>query len=434
MLFYSTTALTMDEVYKLLKIRNTFKIEDFVTIAEVTSKKYKVLPLLTLKRSFQAASKVPNDVVDNWLKKSQTWEQVVLFSDLKEIELRKSDVDSIRFIRSKKNFEQGQYQKAIKEIRSMNKSSEVYNRSLYLLGLMFLYNNQYSAAHDAFNGCIRLTSKLLEDSNLLRTQMNLFIKDKCQIADSRVSFKEKKFDEAKEAYKKIPLESYEWPESLIELAWIFYLDKSYPKSFARNLTLENKAFSKFMYVENRLLAVMNLKRNCYHKQALDLATKTVDEYNLVLKDLSNYTSLEESNVWKVFEKDILETPFVVLRRKIISEIDMDLKNLVKLPETAIKDTFSSELQEARQKIVDDMNSYVKRLLKRKYLSISRNIEDLLAVKLSIINELKLNEKAKKKAKKKDVKKIDNRVKWKFNNEYWPDELEDISINLTSKCV
>lgn len=426
----------MEEVYKLLKLRNSFKVEDFVTIADTTSKKYEMIPLLTLKRAFQAAGKRPGDVVDTWLKKAQRWEQVILFSDLKEIELTKSEVDSIRFIRAKDLFGHGQYQKAIKEIRSMNKSSEVYSRSLYLLGLMFLYNSQYDAANDAFNGCVRLVNSFLEDTDPVRTQMNLFVKDKCQIAVSRVAFKQQKFEDAKDSYKKIPLESYEWPESLLELAWIYYLKQEYPKSFARNLTLENKAFSKFMFAENRLLTVMNLKQNCYFKQALDLATKTVDEYNIILKELSNYAKLDTKSNWKVYEKDVVETPFVLLRKNIIQKIDKDLKKLKKLADTSIRSTFEQELKQARKKLVIEMNSFVKRLLKRKYLSVSRNVEDLLAVKLSIINQMKLTENKNEKKqsdKPKRKKKLENKVKWNFNNEYWPDELEDISINLVNRC-
>lgn len=429
---FSSRSIAMDEIYKLLKVRSVFKIEDYKTIAELTKKEFKVLPYISLRRSFLSKDKSVGDVIDNYIKTNEDWEYVVFFDSLSDAELIKSELDSVRFVRARRFFSQGKYQEAIKEIRSMNKSSPVYARSLYLLGLMFLYNNQFDASKDAFRGCIRLFNKLNENVSPSVKEMNMFIIDKCQIAESRVLFKEKKFEEAKKSYKKIPLQSYQWPESLLELAWIYYLTEEPPKSFARNLTLENKSFYKFMFIENRLLAVLNLQKTCFYRQALDLATKTVEEYNLVLKDLSKYANLTEENRWKLFEQDVIETPFVTLRKKIVSNIDSDLKKLKKLPETIVKETFIQELKKVREKIAADMNDFIKKLLKRKYLSISRNVEDLLAVKLSIINKMKLEEGVGKKKVKR--KKQEGKVKWKFNNEYWPDELEDVSVNLGSRCT
>jgi tetratricopeptide (TPR) repeat protein len=429
--FYNSEAYAFEEIYKLLKVRNVFKIEDYKTISEITKKEYQMLPMVSLRRAFLSKDKQKGDTVDEYLKGKEKWEHVVFFNSLDDAELLKSDLDSVRFLRAKRFFSQGKYQEAIKEIRSMNKSSPVYGRSLYLLGLMFLYNNQFDASKDAFAGCIRLIKKLNENESGIEREMNLFIIDKCQIANSRVLFKEKKFEEAKESYKKIPLESYQWPESVLELSWIYYLEDKYPKSFARNLTLENKSFFKFMYIENRLLAVLNLQKSCFYKQALDLTTKTVEEYNLVLKDLSKYTKLEKENRWKLFEQDILETPFILLRKDMVSKIDKDLKKLKKLPPTIVKDTFDQELRKIRRTLVSDMNDYVKKLIKRKYLSISRNVEDLLAVKLSIINKMKVKEAKTGKVKRESQK---GKVKWQFNNEYWPDELEDVSVNLGNKCT
>lgn len=429
----SSQSYAMEEIIKLLKIKNVFSINDFLKITELTKKEFKVIPFLTLKRSFISRDKTPNDIVDKFLREQSSWDQVIYFQNLSDLELNSSNIDAIRFIRAKKAFESGEYKKSIQEIRSMDKNGKIYYRSLYLLGLMFVFNNQYSAARDAFKGCVRNFEKLIDSDKKEQSEIAQFIIDKCQIAISRVYFKEQKFDDAIESYKKIPIESYEWPESLLELSWVYYVRKEYPRSFARNLTLENKSFSKFMLAENRLLAVLNLKQNCHLKQALDLVTKSADEYNNLLEQLKNYNSLDDTSRWKLLENDKVNTPYISQRKKILKNIEYDLKKLKKEPNTIVRNTFETELEKMEIRIREEMNAFVKKHLKRKYQSISRNIEDLIAVKLSIINEIKIEEK-------KDAKKVidpnlgKDKVRWKFNNEYWPDELKDVSVNLVNRCT
>ena len=168
-----------------------------------------------------------------------------------------------------------------------------------------------------------------------------------------------------------------------------------------------------------------------YKQALDLATKTVDEYNLILKDLSRYEKLSIENRWKLFEGDLLKTPYITSRKEVVAKIDHDLNVLKKLPQTIVKKTFYQELNKARDSIVGNMNEFVKRQIKRKYLSISRNIEDILSLKLSIISKIKTEGNTKMKTK---LKKQTGKIKWRFNNEYWPDEINDVSVNLGNRCI
>ena len=198
----STKVFAMQDLYKLLKIRNIFKIEDFKTIAEITKKEYKILPSLAIRRSFLSKDKENGDIIDNYIKENENWEHVILFDSLDEFFLKKTNLDSVRFIRAKRLFSKGKYQEAIKVIRSMNKGGHIYARSLYLLGLMFLYNNQYEASREAFRGCVRLFEKLNEKLGEAKKQLNMFILDKCQIAESRVFFKEKSLMMPKKVIKK----------------------------------------------------------------------------------------------------------------------------------------------------------------------------------------------------------------------------------------
>ena len=450
----------VDGVYRLLKEKSNFEIQDFVLIAsELKTNNYEVLPLISLKKGFISKGKKGGDVIDQELDKFDPWETYILFFDLDQFQSELSRSEPIRYIRAKKLFERGSYKQAISEIRSMNKSSELYARSLFMLGLMFLYNNQFEAAINAFDGCKReFVNRSEKRSNPDIKSLDLFIADKCEIGMARTYFKKKDWEESIASYKKIQINSFDWPRSLLEMAWVFYKTKQYDKSFARNLTLENKAFSKFMLIENRLLTILNLYQNCYYKEALDLSTKTIQEYDSRLKSLSSYSNLSKESEWKQFESDKIETPFIFYRKSLLKKVKEDIKKVKKLREGLIKETFLQELNSLEEKLTKDLNGFVKERITRKYKSIGRNMEDILAVKLSIINRIKLDKsneeninrlsdtklvktqnalgekekpKSSRKLKVNNIKK--DKVRWQFNNEYWPDEIEDIAITLDSRC-
>ncbi len=346
-------------------------------------------------------------------------------------------------------------------------NKDMFNRALYLKGVVHVRQNQVGPAAESFNRLLAgLKGKLSPDGRRLQ-QM-------AQMAIARVYYgggqkDAGNFDSAIRNYAQIPDTSDMWLDSLFERAWAYYQIGNYTRALGNLLTVGSPYFEEEYYPEAYVLKAVIFFRNCLYEEALSTIDPFYKEYFEISKELKMvletytdpadfYTYLASISrqgkdaqyslkIKKIFNAALADAKLRRLFGFVIS-ISNEMKKLEELRSLPVArpmvDFLLPDLAAYRALTMGEAGKLARERLSRVNRELRALLQQALAVRFETVNAQKgiLNERYRREQvvevqgalKPSEDFKVDREhVRWPFDGEYWKDELGSYFYPLRSVC-
>ncbi|MGB0452280.1 MAG: hypothetical protein ACPGJV_01095 [Bacteriovoracaceae bacterium] len=382
---------------------------------------YPYLAMSLLKKSLIHHKKKPGDLIDNLLGEVASLENEVLFQTLSFGHLKFSTANIIKYLRGIHYFRIGKYKKALFEFRQIPEDSTFYSKSLFVIGMMFNYNERYESAQRSFQLCLKRLSPT-DETEIRLSDKEATLRDMCEIAIPRVQYKLNTPDETYKLYEAIKIDSSRWPNALLEQSWLSYQNSNYSKSIAKALLLQKSEFNHLNLIESQILVVLNFYKNCYFDSLLSFSDHSI---KLLNEQKEKFSNLKKA-VWN------LEDPYVKKRIAAMEGIQKEADRLKKVKETWVREAYLDMLESEYNLLREQATIFGKKKLENMVKSIENTKKDILAIKLKAVNKMK-GYKQSPVAPQTKEKQQKNIVKWSFGKEFWPDEIKNIKTEFPNRC-
>ena len=355
---------------------------------------------------------------------------------------------------------EGDFDKAIQLFGQVSKASEFYIKAKFFTGVTFVRRYEGKPAIDAFKDILVLgeekpkqysADELAEYVDLARLQM------------ARVFYSTQQFDTSIKYYERLEQNSSDWTKSLFEASWAYFMKTLSSKSLGNIHTLNAPYFEDEFFPESILLRSVIYFRYCQFDRAKEsiaeydekyrplteqlktILAKTEDnaefyEYiKTVMANKAGLNSLTQRLVLSVLADKTLKKTFAWVEQ-LDRELDQFAKSDKAWQTTQVAGEVLQQLtlqqSEAQTKAGGVARDRIDRL-QRELAALSR---DGSKIKFEILNAQadKLSAEAvgasiKKGSKEEPINVDDEHFEWRFNGEYWKDELGYYRFKIRSEC-
>jgi tetratricopeptide (TPR) repeat protein len=355
---------------------------------------------------------------------------------------------------------EGDFDKALELFGRVSKENEFYIKAKFFSGVTYVRQYKGQPAIEAFKDILIIGE---EKPKQYRPEEITEYVDLARLQMARVFYSTQQFDKSIKYYEKLEQSSRDWTKSLFEASWAYYMKTINSKALGNIHTLNAPYFEDEFFPESVLLRSVIFYRYCQY----DRARESIAEYNTKYKPLAaNLNAILEktqdnAEFYEYIQKVIAKKAGLddVTQRLVLSvladktlkktfawvdQLDKELVNLGKsdkawqttqvagevLRELTLQ---QSEAQTNAGKVARDR---IQRLqselgaLSRDGTKIEFQILDGQADKLA---EDSVTGAIKKGSKEEPILVDDEHFEWRFNGEYWKDELGYYRFKIRSEC-
>ena len=347
------------------------------------------------------------------------------------------------------------FKNAKTKLKSIHKKSPMFVESNYLLGLIYLTENNLNKASTYFKRCVR-NSKRKKQSDLKPESYVYTFKNRCIQQIARVEFTQKKYKKTLKVLNYVDKDDYIWPRFLMDKAWSYYWLGQTERALGSVMTYKAPLLRRFMIPEANYLRGLIYFEMCYFEKAETIYkefNKTTWRFRKVARTASRnrllrliVTKKEPTKdddrflyyYLKGYKKDIRYISYRAARRQLSSEI----KRLSKIRSLSQARIFLDSLYFYNKAIKEDFQDFLKNLSEDYYIQIKQMRNAF--VKLNLMVSLKKRKNIKKSnddqfsddfAEKSldDIPNVDDKFIWDFRGGFWADELGDYAVALKNRC-
>jgi tetratricopeptide (TPR) repeat protein len=377
-------------------------------------------------------------------------------------------VEEISFYVGQYHYYEGNLPAAVENLSKVGAANpEMFNKALYLKGVLHVRQNQIGPAAETFNQLLGLLKgKLNPESSKLRQMARMAL---ARVYYGGGQTDPANFDAAIRNYAQVPDTSEFWLDSLFERAWAYYQVGNYTRALGNLLTVGSPYFEEEYYPEAAVLKAVIFFRNCLYEEALQTIDPFYKEYFEISKELKTvletYTDPSDFYAYlasisqrgkdiqyslrikKIFNAALAD---LKLRRLFgfVVNINSEMKRLEELRAQPVArplvDFLMPDLNAFRALTMGEAGQLARERLARVNRELRSLLQQALAVRFESVNAQKgiLNERYRREqiveiqgALKPDEDfKVDREhVRWTFDGEYWKDELGSYFYPLRSVC-
>lgn len=352
------------------------------------------------------------------------------------------------------------FDKAISLFQQVSREDKVFIKAKFFEGVTHVRKYQGKPAIEAFKEILAIGADrpAAYDKADIETYEEL-----ARLQMGRVFYSTQQFDTSIKYYEKLPQDSADWTKSLFEASWAYYMKSLNSKALGNIHTLNAPYFEDEFYPESMLLKAVIYFKYCLYDQAeeaiadynekfqplatnLDqVLTKHEDDdkfYAYIVQVMQNKGGLDEATqrlVMSVLNDRTLKKTFAWVE-ELEREIDL-LKNGDKAWQTTkIAADVQSDL-ELQQSVAESQAGKVARDRVKRLASELRALSrdgskirfEILQGKGDKISNEALGIRVAAGSKVEPIVVDDEHFLWKFNGEYWKDELGYYRFRIRSKC-
>jgi len=386
---------------------------------------------------------------------------IEILEDYDENLLKKYPTSSTFFILGRKALIAENFKAAVKNLEKVHADHRYHPESMLLIGQSLQLENKNQESDKAYQSCqlsAEKQEKKIEGEKIKRYYRMIY--EICLTNQARRLFKEGKYQEAINKYNQIPKNSYKWPYLLLEKAWAYYHLGDYNRAIGILITYKSPLLDTYFFPEAEYLAALSYFKLCLYDDALII----IDQYYKAYRP--RFTSLENvlrKNVRsETYFYDILfrspdeldkHSDFVrhiMTRLKKQTRFSLDFNTVFKLNQEIERIKGSSEIKN-KQNMIEHLLAVNENMIVKMNFNAKKDIFDFLETVPFYSSELfKLNLEII--SRKKDllyqnkqlvadrsrgdfsnVKRSRFEYFWRFEGEFWGDELGDYSLGLKSNC-
>lgn len=363
-----------------------------------------------------------------------------------------------RHFYSKMNVEQ-----ATRMFEAVKQGSKFYAKARYILGTTHVANYNAKPAVAAFKDVLRFLTTKEENSRLSDEEKKL--KELTNLAMARVFYSTGDYETSLKYFDKINRGSPRWPQALFEESWAYFQIDRYNKALGNLHSLNSPFFQDSYFPEGPILAAVIYFYNCKYERVQNQLEEfeyryepLKDEMQAVLDGEGEgaemykwYRELKAGNV--DYDEDVrrvveaaLEDKQVRAKFELVDLIDDEIEKIKSMPSSwktsGLGQALMQEANLAQSFATEDAGSLARQRLNRRVEKLSDLINQKkeinfeiakakrgqLSAEIPSAQEIEANRKAPD-----EIDVGGEEMYWKFNGEYWRDELGHYYFNIGSQC-
>jgi tetratricopeptide (TPR) repeat protein len=304
-------------------------------------------------------------------------------------------LDMLFFRRGEVKLAEKSYPEAIREFSRVRQGSIFHNRARYSLALAYSESGDTEHAASVFNELASGFDKITD-----RNRVNALL------GKARALYQGGKFDDAIEAYRDIPRDTEQWPESLFESSWAMLRDGRFRSALSNFHSLHSDFYEDvyqpeslylraivYLYIcrYDEMAKVLDLFEKIYQPVLRDVSSilETVSDPNAYFREISNVRANYESlrSGAKIRTSLNIQIPFLVARHisregdvqrsfAYLAKLEEESRRISKLPvawRSAGIGKYSAKILEKR---IDATRMLIGNQSRNHLLSVQSEIRDL----------------------------------------------------------
>ena len=356
----------------------------------------------------------------------------------------------------------GDFEKAIGLFDQVDRNSEFYIKAKFFAGVTYVRKFEGKPAVDAFKEILIIGA---EKPKAYKADDIANYNELAQLQMARVFYSTQQFDTSIKYFEKLDQNSLDWTESLFEASWAYYMKTLNSKALGNIHTLNAPYFENQFFPESLLLKAVIYFKYCLYDQAEEAIQDYNDKYLPLAKNLSDLVAKYDDNaefydyVKKVKANKAgldVQTQRLVMSQlndktllktfawvdELNHELDMLQKSDKAWQTTQVAAEVLQELTVQQSVAAADAGKVARDRVERYARELRTLSNDGLKIKFEILNGKaeKLSAESISKAgrisadhKEEPIVVDDEHFQWKFNGEYWKDELGYYRFKIRSRC-
>ena len=373
-------------------------------------------------------------------------------------------------------------------------AKEVKDELYYLLGRYFFRKNKLDTAIDLFSRVREshpsfLPAKLFEGATYVRKyepkpavrafkeilriaadRPKQFSKGEiarfeqlAQLQMARVFYSTRQYNTSIKYFEKLTPRSPDWAESLFEASWAYFMKTNFSKALGNIHTVNSPYFESEFYPEASLLSAVIFYKYCLYDRALEMVAAYNDKYKPLRENLKKLVAKydDDSEFYK-YAQDIVsgkagldnDTRRLVtgvlsdktLKKSFnwVEELAKELKMLERgsreWKSGGVSDALLETLTLQQSLATEDAGKLARERIRRLMRELQEHTRNGLKIKLQVLEEKAghftkkaRGEKVRGDHKEDPIVVDDEHFMWKFDGEYWKDELGFYRFRIRSQC-
>jgi len=354
----------------------------------------------------------------------------------------------------------GDFEKAIGLFEQVDRNSPFFIKAKFFEGVTYVREYQGKPAVDAFKQILiigeeRPPQYSADDIDNYR--------ELAQLQMARVFYSTQQFDTSIKYFEKLPQDSADWAESLFEASWAYYMKTLNSKALGNILTLDAPYFENQFYPEAVLLRAVIYYKYCLYDQAEEAVQDYNDKYGPLTKNLNDIVKKYDDNAefYEYVKKvragkagldpqtqrlvmSVLNDKTLLKNFQWVDELNHELDMLQKSDKawqtTQVAAEVLQELTVQQSVAAGDAGKVARDRVDREARELARLSRDGTKIKYEIL-EAKANKvsadavgsRVASDHKEEPIIIDDEHFQWRFNGEYWKDELGYYRFKIRSRC-
>jgi hypothetical protein len=354
----------------------------------------------------------------------------------------------------------GDFDKAIALFQKVSRDSEFFIKGKFFEGVTFVRKYDGKPAVAAFKDILVIGQ---EHPKQYKSDDVANYNELAQLQMARVFYSTQQFDTSIKYFEKLDQNSYDWTESLMEASWAYFMKTLNSKALGNIHTLNAPYFENQFFPESWLLKSVIYFKYCLYDQAEEAIQDYNDKYKPLQKNLDDLVKKYDDNaefyeyVKKVkankagLDPQTQRLVMSVLNDKTllktfawVDELNNELAMLQKSDKawqtTQVAAEVLQELTVQQSVAAADAGKVARDRVDRLARELGAFSRDGSKIKFEILNAKaeKLSADAMKvrvssNTREEPIVIDDEHFQWKFNGEYWKDELGYYRFKIRSRC-
>jgi hypothetical protein len=354
----------------------------------------------------------------------------------------------------------GDFDKAISLFQQVDRNSGHFIKAKFFEGVTYVRKYEGKPAVDAFKDILIIGE---ERPKQYSTDDIDNFRELAQLQMARVFYSTQQFDTSIKYFEKLPQESADWAQSLFEASWAYFMKNLNSKALGNIHTLAAPYFENNFFPEALLLRAVIYFKYCLYDQAEEAIADFNDKYGPLMKNLGEILKKHDDNaefysyVKKVREgkagldpqtqrlvASVLNDKTLLKTFAWVDEIDHELAMLAKSDKawqtTQIAAEVLQELTVSQSVAAIEAGKVARDRIDRLGRELGALSRDGVKIKYEILNAKAeklsaeaLGTRVSGSQKEEPIIVDDEHFQWKFNGEYWKDELGYYRFKIRSRC-
>ncbi|APR99518.1 hypothetical protein [Pajaroellobacter abortibovis] len=375
----------------------------------------------------------------------------------------------LRYYLGRYAYDRQQYEDAILLFDGVEQSSSYFARAQFFKGISNVQLKKSIPALGAFQHVVDEAGNQVELRDLAFLSMaRTYYSASIYVDDKNVpTIDAQKLSAAIKYWNKVDVASEYWLDALFEESWAYFMAGDYARALGNIHTINAPYFPNAYYPEAKIIKAVIYFANCRYEDAASVVARFQEEYQPIYKELSEVLERfqgenQEENLYQ-FLKNVKENK-VALSPKIKPIVELSLsdrqllrhlnyinmleeenKRLQAAPTSFRKTGANQEIQDAvqhaRAAAVKKIGQLVVARYQRNLDELNEQIRnsskiqiDVIAARRNQLDEETASMRVSADDSKRNIVKTDSEHEiWRFNGEYWRDELGFYRTTIPSQC-